>query len=660
MNQEKSKIFSKQNVENKNSHPEIVLVGQPNCGKSTIFNQVSGYRSVTSNFPGATVTYTQSHVRVNKTVFDLVDLPGIYSLSCIDSASTVAQYYLLSHPIDVIINVVDASILSRSLELTLQLLELELPMVLCLNMMDEATRKGIHIDVDQLAKLLQMPVVPTIGSKGTGINSLLRKTVNMLHTGRKSVAIPISKHVRDAIENLTNEIQNSPEVKDTSFSPRLLAVKLLEEDPFFEDFMDKSNSDLRNQVDKEKSKLKKAHGQSSDLVISSERHAVAMHIFEECSSVEHAQVSWRDKIDSVLMQNVWGYVIMIATLFLFFNLVFKVGGFIEQPIISLVDRWLHHLEFQLGAETLLFNVTSGLLQGIGGGIAIVIPYLVPFLFGLAFIEDLGYLPRIAFLMDTFMHRIGLHGTSIIPVVLGYGCSVPAVMATRILESRRDRFIASVISILVPCAARMTVIFGLVGYYLGGLAALSIYLLNIFVVGITGNIMSKLMPEDSPGMALEIPTYHIPSLKVVLNKTWLRLKDFIIVAWPLLIIGSLFLSLAEYYHFDDAFNKIVSPLTSLLGLPAAVGTTLLFGVLRKELSMLMLFQALGVTDVSTVLTSGQILVFTIFIVFYVPCLATVGVMNREIGWKRTLEASAFTIILATTLALLTRGFAAIFL
>ncbi len=281
------------------------------------------------------------------------------------------------------------------------------------------------------------------------------------------------------------------------------------------------------------------------------------------------------------------------------------------------------------------------------------PYLVPFLIGLALIEDIGYLPRIAFLLDSFMHKIGLHGTAVIPGLLGYGCSVPAIMATRILSSPRDRFIASVVAVLIPCSARMVVIMGLVGYYLGGNAALGIYLFNAVAVSLVGFILARLMPEDVPGMILEMPSYHRPKTQVVLAKTWLRLRDFIVIAWPLLIVGSLVLGLAEWYHLDHFINQLTRPITYILDLPSQVGTTLIFGVLRKELSMLMLFQALGTQDVISVMSRSQILTFTLFVVFYIPCLATLGVMGKEIGWKKTLTASGITFLLAIGIAFIGR-------
>jgi len=217
-------------------------------------------------------------------------------------------------------------------------------------------------------------------------------------------------------------------------------------------------------------------------------------------------------------------------------------------------------------------------------------------------------------------------------------------------------IASVIAILVPCSARMTVIFGLVGFYLGGTAALGLYLFNVVVIALVGKALSMLYPEDTPGMILEMPSYQIPSFKVILSKTWLRMKDFILIAWPLLIIGSAVLSLAEWYHLDKVLNTLLSPLTYVLGLPAQIGTTLIFGVLRKELSMLMLLQAIGTTDVAAVLSADQILVFTLFVVFYFPCVATFGVLAKEVGMRKALLASAMTTIIALVVAFLARGLA----
>jgi len=354
-----------------------------------------------------------------------------------------------------------------------------------------------------------------------------------------------------------------------------------------------------------------------------------------------------------VMHPFWGYIIMAAVLFTFFNLIFKFGAVLEQPILAFFahsEQWLATL---LPAGSLGFSLIKGIMQGLAGGTAIVLPYLIPFLIGMSLIEDIGYLPRIAFLMDNFMHRLGLHGTSVVPGILGYGCSVPAVMATRILPSARDRFIAAVAAVLVPCSARMTIILGLVGYYLGGTAALFIYILNLVVITVVGTVLARLMPEESPGMVLVIPSYKRPELKTILAKTWLRSKDFIIFAWPILIAGSLVLSLVDVFGWDQIITALLSPLLRLLDLPAEVGMTLIFGILRKELSMIMLIQALGTTNVASVMSSTQILVFTVFVVFYFPCLATFGILGREVGWPRAIAASLLTFFLAVLLGVAAR-------
>ena len=634
------------------THPVIVLIGQPNCGKSTIFNKVAGYKSISTNFPGATVTYTTSHVKIDGKVCDLVDLPGIYSLTSIDPAAEETKKYLLTRKIDAIINIADASLLSRSLELTLQLLELNIPMLLCLNMIDEAARKGIEIDAHKLSEILHIPVVTTIGSRGKGIDALFNKVFQLLQSHYAPAIPPLSKHVETNVKNLSNYLEKKYN-GTLPFNKRLCAIKLLEGDPFFTQKLSQKDPELEKKVEYYKRALYKDHDQPADIVISADRHALSMDIFEKVARVRHAQKSWKDNVDNVLMHPIWGYVFMALFLLLFFDSIFRVGAVIEGPILNFFENFFGSMIQSLGRDTLLFSVLHGLIQGFSGGIAIVLPYLLPFLIGMAFIEDIGYLPRIAFLMDSFMHKIGLHGTAVIPGMLGYGCSVPAVLATRILPSPRDRFIATVVSVLIPCSARMTVIFGLVGYYLGGIWALGIYLLNIVVISITGTILSKMMPLDTPGMVLEMPSYQMPTLNLILSKTWLRMKDFIVIAWPLLIIGSIVLSLAEWYGLDNTINAFLSPLTALLGLPDAVGTTLIFGVLRKELSMLMLIQALGTSNISTVMTNLQILVFTLFITFYVPCLATIGIMGKEIGWRRTIMVSIVTIFIAIAIALTAR-------
>ena len=256
-----------------------------------------------------------------------------------------------------------------------------------------------------------------------------------------------------------------------------------------------------------------------------------------------------------------------------------------------------------------------------------------------------------------MHRIGLHGLSVIPMVMGYGCTVPAVMGTRILKSPRDRLITGILVTLVPCSARMVVILGLVGAVLGLRGVAMVYLFNALVVGLSGRILSRLMPEVSPGFILEMPRYHLPQMRSMLAKTWFRLKEFVVLAWPLLMVGSLVLNLIEHLHWADPLNRALTFFTTgILGLPSAVGVVLLFGIMRKELALLLLAGALGVegtAGVLAVLSPLQVVVLAVFTTFYVPCLATISVLAREFGWRRTGLVVGGTFGLAVALSLLLR-------
>ena len=628
-------------------------MGQPNSGKSTIFNHVAGYKAVTSNFPGKTVEYTLTKFKIFGQVIELVDLPGTYSLTSFDLAELEARKYLLNGDVDAVINVVDASLLSRSLELTLQLLELKLPMVICLNMIDEAERKGIRINVEKLSKVFGVPVVPAVAIKGKGIKWLFSTAYKVGEKKKIGKTINFSKDVEDVITQLSIQIKKKQIDQKFNVPERFLAIKYLENDHYFMENFKSRDKKIFKEINYFQNLLKEVHGRLSDVVISSERHHLSMNIYESVVSLTKPHISLIDYLDNILMHPLLGYISLGLIFYLFFNLIFGVGKILEEPLLDYFYKLIPLLGKSIDSGTLLFSIINGIIQGLAGGVAIVLPYLFPFLFGLAILEDLGYLPRIAFLLDAFLHKIGLHGKAIIPFILGYGCTVPAIMATRILESERDRFIASVLATMIPCAARMTIIFALVAFYISPQAALAIYILNIIVIIVSGKILSRLLPEITPGMILEIPAYHIPSIKVALAKTWLRMKEFIFIAWPLLIAGSTILSLLQYYKADMLINNLFSPLTSLLGLPLVVGTTLIFGILRKELSMLMLIQAIGTSNIATVMSATQIMTFTIFVIFYVPCAATIAVLWKEIGSKRTLFAIAFTSILAVILAIITR-------
>ena len=395
-------------------------------------------------------------------------------------------------------------------------------------------------------------------------------------------------------------------------------------------------------------------GQPADAAVSAARHAACLTLFERVAHVARPKADWREHVDRLAMHPIWGYAVLAGVFLGFFRLIFDVGKLGEDRILNLFDILVAGLTQHMNPHSALFAGVKGAVLGTAGAVAIVLPYLLPFLVGLAILEDIGYLSRVGYLMDAAMHRLGLHGTATLPVLVGYGCSVPAVMATRILTSRRDRFIAAFLAVLVPCSARMTVIFALVGFYLGANYALGIYVLNIIVVALSGALLARIWPEISPGMLMEVPAYRVPGVRVVALKTWWRLREFVLVAFPLLVVGSVVLSLVDFYGWQHGINAALSPLTALLGLPRSVGLTLIFGVLRKELSLLMLMQALGTTHVLGAMTAAQILIFTLFVTFYLPCMATLASMMRELGWRLTLAASGALLALAIVVSLAARG------
>jgi ferrous iron transport protein B len=367
------------------------------------------------------------------------------------------------------------------------------------------------------------------------------------------------------------------------------------------------------------------------------------------------QTSFLDKVDDLLMNPILGYLVLIAVFFGFFFIIFRVGNPLEGLLLGPLDKSRSLLLHLLG-KGVLFYLADGLLQGIGGGVAIVLPYFVPLLFLMSFLEDVGYLARAGFLMDTFMHRIGLHGKSVSPFILGFGCNVPAIVSTRILESRRDRVITSLLIPFIPCSARTTIILALVAFYLGPVWALGFYLFNVILVALIGRVITFFVKSPSPGLILEIPSLKIPSLKSILQKTFFQLKSFIKFAWPILIAGSVVLGLLQYLNFDRIINVVLSPLVEKgLGLPRELGVTLVFGFLRKELSLLMALQALGVSyqNLLSIISREQIVIFVVFVNFFIPCLSTVAILWKEIGKKIAFLSMALNVSVAIALSLLVR-------
>ena len=627
----------------------FALVGQPNCGKSTLFNQVAGYKAETGNFSGTTVTFKETKVRVLGDIIELVDLPGTYSLLGTNPAERVVLDYLIDRKVDAIINIIDATHLAQGLLLTLELMELGRPMVLAINMMDDAVRQGLTIDGEELQKLLGIPVLPMIASRGQGVRETFRQAWQAADSEKK----PKPQHYSDEVENAVQDIKDHLKEKKFPVSRRAIAIKLLEGDPDITGRVERSDPKIGARVVEYLDSLCHSSTRQAVWMIAGERQNMARALTAQVSKQGKGQLSLRDHLDDILLHPVFGYIFLILVMGAFFWAVYGIGNWLAEPLLGFFDGLTANILARFSNSGLLPHLIAGTIQGIAGGIAIVLPYLVPFLVGLGLLEDVGYLTRIAFLTDSLMHRMGLHGKAIVPFILGYGCSVPAIMSTRIMEDKRDRFLSAALVTMIPCAARLSVIFGLVSFYLGPWAALGVYFFNIVVIAAVAKILTRFMPEDSPGLILEMPVYRLPTMRTVTAKAWFRIREFVIEAWPLLIAGSVLLAILNFYAVTPYLDLIFRPITWLLDLPAQVGTPLIFGVFRKELSMVMLAQALGSTDYASVLTAQQMLVFTVFVVFYIPCISTIVIIRNELGAKRMWFIIGLSLLVAIIAALITR-------
>ncbi|MEM2995382.1 MAG: ferrous iron transport protein B [Candidatus Bathyarchaeia archaeon] len=622
----------------------IALAGNANVGKSVIFNYLTGLHQHIGNWPGKTVEKAEGTLHFRGYTIDIIDLPGIYSLSTYSIEELVSREFIVAEKPDVVINVVDASVLERNLFFTLQLMELETPMVMALNQMDTAKNKGIQIDVEKLEKLLGIPVVATVAVKGVGIFRLLEKAVETAE--KKPAAKPSQVRYGGEIEERIAKLTEMVRTIGLLYPPRYVAIKLLEGDEEIEKEVKRVNPEIVSIAKRLAGEIERLHGHACPTVITSERYEVAGCIARAVQKiVTPIKPTLAERMHSITTHKIMGYPIMFLSLFLMFYLVFVFGNYTSELLSNLFYGWK---SFFVGIAG---ELVWGGIEGVIAGVTVALPYIIPFYLILYFLEDSGYLSRVAFLMDNAMHKMGLHGKAFIPLMLGYGCNVPACLGCRIMETQRERLLAAFVTTLVPCAARTVIILGLVGKYLGIQWALVLYIFDLLVIFAIGRLAFKVLPGEPTALIMEMHDYKRPHLKTVLKQTWFRLVEFIKIAFPLIVAGSFAVKLAEVYGLLEPVANALSPITvAWLGLPAVTGITFIFGVLRKELTLVMLAPLLGITNsnFAQALTPTQMVVFTLVTMFYIPCIATIAALIKEFGWKKAFFITVFEIAFAIIL------------
>lgn len=626
----------------------IALAGNANVGKSVIFNYLTGLHQHIGNWPGKTVEKAEGTLHFKGYTIDIIDLPGIYSLSTFSIEELVSREYIAVERPDLVINVVDASALERNLFFTLQLVELETPIIVALNQKDMAEKKGIRIDHEKLASILGIPVVSTVAIKGVGVYELLETAVKIAegNVDAKPSGVRYGDEVERRIRKITDMISDAP----LKYPPRYTAIQLLQGDEEIEKEVSMINPEIVSTAERLTEELEEIHGHPSSTVITSERYWVAGRITSEVQKVTvPMKQPLIETLHNITTDRFFGYPIMLAVVLLMFFTVFSFGDLLSGLLSDFFSSWQAIFESVFGAGVVGELMWGGVMEGIIAGVTIALPYIAPFYFILYLLEGSGYLSRMAFLMDGLMHKIGLHGKAFIPVMLGYGCSVPACLGCRIVETERERLLAGFITTLVPCAARTVIILGLVGAFMGIQWALALYIFDLLVIFALGRVAFKTLPGEPTALIMEMNDYRVPHMKTVAKQTWFRLEEFIKIAFPLIIVGSVAVKLLEVLNLLEPIEIILSPVTvAWLGLPAVIGVTLIFGVLRKELMLTMLATLLETTDFATVLAPLQMVVFTLVAMFYIPCVATIAALTKEFGSRKAIFITVFEIVFAIVL------------
>ena len=701
----------------------VALVGNPNCGKTSLFNIASGAKEHGGNYSGVTVDAKEGFFDFQGYHFRIVDLPGTYSLSAYTPEEIYVRKHIIDETPDVIINVVDASNLERNFYLTTQLIDMNVRMVIALNMYDELEASGNKLDYLKLSQLFGVPMVPTVCRKGEGVDKLFHVIIGIyegsdfLTQKKAEIRTEVLEDLRDWHETYVPDhkfgshseeehikprgifrhihINHGPELERSiqavkklisvneqirhKYSTRFLAIKLLEDDKDIELFVETlpNGGEILALRDKEVQRIYNVMNEDSEQAITDAKYGFITGALKETFTDNHMEKEQTTRvIDSIVTHRIWGYPIFFLFLYIMFEGTFVLGDYPMQGIEWLVDQLGNLIRNNMAEGPLKDMLVDGIIGGVGG-VIVFLPNILILYFFISVMEDSGYMARAAFIMDKIMHRMGLHGKSFIPLIMGFGCNVPAIMASRTIEDRKCRLITMLVNPLMSCSARLPIYLVMVGAFFPNQASfvlLCIYATGIILAVLMARLFSKfLVKGDDAPFVMELPPYRMPTTKSILRHTWEKGAQYLKKMGGIIMIASIIIWFLGYYPQHDAYEtvaeqqensyigqigKAVEPVIEPLGFDWKLGIGLISGVGAKELVV----STLGVLytneeDVENVNLSNRIpitplaaLAYMLFVLIYFPCIATLAAIKQESGsWKWALFAAGYTTVLAWCIA-----------
>ena len=672
----------------------VALVGNPNCGKTSLFNIASGAHEHVGNYSGVTVDAKEGMFEYGGYRFKLVDLPGTYSLSAYSPEELYVRKNLLEELPDVVVNVVDASNLQRNLYLTTQLIDMNLRVVMALNMYDELQAKGDTLDIRQLGYLLGMPVVPTVSRTGEGIDKLFDTVIRIYEQSDPHLARHIhinhGAELEQSITRIKKLISRTEDIR-YKYSTRYLAIKYLENDKDVESVVEAlpDRDEIIAARFEEQKRIEAMIKSPIEAAMVDAKYAFIQGALAETyvPYKGRKKVNITDKIDSIATNRWLAFPIFILLLYVVFDGTFVLGGYPMQWIEWLVENVGAFVASVMAEGWFKDLIVDGVIGGAGSVLVFLPNIMILYLF-ISLMEDSGYMARVAFIMDRLMHKIGLHGKSFIPMIMGFGCNVPAIMATRTIESRKSRLITMLIIPLMSCAGRMPVYILIAGAFFprhAGLVLLGMYALGILLAVAAAKVMSRFFREDDLPFVMELPPYRIPTAKSIFRHTWEKGKQYLQKMSGVILVFSVVIWFLGYFPDHDAYDsvqeqqehsfigyagKAMEPVLKPLGFDWKMGVGIVAGVGAKELVVSTLGvmyagdqpidetldESQGDTRLQKALvksvTPAGALAYMVFILLYFPCIATFVAIKNEGGWKWAIITAVYTILLAWVAALIT--------